>query len=82
MIKFDTVHDQITLYPVWNSWIKFAPERETILAQRFIKDQLDTEQERRTTHPLKRASFLFLDQLDTEVLGGPREIPIAIAGAD
>ena len=58
LIKVDTQHEQIALDPVWNGLIKFAPERETILAQRLIKDQLDTEQGRITAHPRKRESFL------------------------
>ena len=34
-------------------------------AQRFNKDQLETERERKTTHPLERASFLFLSHPPT-----------------
>ena len=35
------------------------------LAQRFNKDQLETEKEKKTTHPLKRASFDFFSHLPT-----------------
>ena len=58
-IALDAVLDQIALHPVWTNWIKFSPGRETSLAQRSIKDRLDTEQEREAIHPLKRAPCLF-----------------------